>query len=140
MGVIQARHISGGAASGIGFGVALFILVSISLGMWYRRVHRDLYSNDPNVWGGSWGQQAQRELQECINKARAEEWARGEEQRQREAAEQDVREHIDLEEQRSRSVTKDALDKETAVHGSTPAHNMIITDSTSKGAVSTTTA
>lgn len=56
-------HISGGAASGIGFGVALFILVSISLVMWWRRVHRDHYSKDPNTWGGSWGVKAMQEAQ-----------------------------------------------------------------------------
>ena len=59
-------HLSGGAVSGIVFGSLLLFLCSISLLLWWRRVHRDLYSNDPNVWGGSWGVKAQRELQARI--------------------------------------------------------------------------
>ena len=68
-------HLSGGAVSGIIFGSMLFVFVSVSLLLWWRRVHKDHYSNDPNHWGGSWGAKAQAELQERIDKNNAERWA-----------------------------------------------------------------
>jgi len=67
-------HLSGGAISGIGFGTALFVFVAVSLALWWRRVYRDHYSKDPNAWGGSWGIQAQLELQAKFDRQREEEW------------------------------------------------------------------
>lgn len=76
-------HISGGAISGIIFGTMLFVFVSVSMMLWWRRVHLDHYSTAPDAWGGSWGVKAQRELQTRINNQRAAQWAAEEEERER---------------------------------------------------------
>lgn len=81
-------HLSGGAVSGIVFGSLLFFLGSVSLLLWWRRVHRDLYSNDPNVWGGSWGVKAQRETQARLDRAQEQQWVLDEIQRARVRAEE----------------------------------------------------
>ena len=100
-------HLSGGAKSGIGFGVLLFCFVSIALGLWYRRVHLDLYSKKSNVWGGSWGVQAQRELQERINKNRDEAWAQAEAERHRDAHARAMAESHDMS-----SISEERADKD----------------------------
>ncbi|KAJ9658603.1 hypothetical protein H2198_003621 [Neophaeococcomyces mojaviensis] len=66
-------HLSGGAISGIAFGTALFVLVGASLALWWRRVHRDHFSNDPNAWGGSWGVKAMEQAQARMDEQRKEE-------------------------------------------------------------------
>jgi len=66
-------HLSGGAVSGIVFGSLLFVLVSASLLLWWRRVHRDHFSKDPNAWGGSWGVKAMEEAQARMDAQREEE-------------------------------------------------------------------
>lgn len=76
-------HISGGAISGIIFGTMLFVFVSVSMMLWWRRVHLDHFSTAPDAWGGSWGVKAQRELQARIDNQRAARWAAEEEERER---------------------------------------------------------
>jgi len=70
----RMTHLSGGAISGIAFGVGLFVFVAASLALWWRRVYRDHYSKDLNTWGGSWGVKAQQELQERLDREREEYW------------------------------------------------------------------
>jgi len=102
-------HLSGGAISGIVFGTALFIFVSVSLALWYRRVYRDHYSKDPNAWGGSWGVKAQQELQARIDRQQAEEW------RAKEAANQAAWEDLEMQRIQQKSLEEQGgLAKEDA--------------------------
>lgn len=103
-------HISGGAISGIIFGTMLFVFVSVSLMLWWRRVHLDHYSTAPDAWGGSWGAKAQKELQERIDRQRATRWAAEEEERERAQTEELSRREAwhDVEAQAAASVNEPA--------------------------------
>jgi len=108
-------HLSGGAISGIAFGTALFVFVSVSLALWYRRVYRDHYSSDPNAWGGSWGVKAQQELQARINRQHQEEW------RAKEAAGQAAWEDIEMQSAQQKSLEEEGkvVKENTTEHSGT---------------------